>query len=390
MKKHVVEVVLETPLDRSFRVMQVAGMFDLPLEKVTRERIAVEIPQQTEDWQLGLIVGPSGSGKSTLARLLFGDRVSRTFTWPDDQAIIDAFGKWPIKEIVGLLTAVGFSSPPAWLRPYRVLSNGEQARCDLARAFAEALASAPSKDDEPWHILVPSTADLTRPLVVCDEFTSVVDRHVARAIAAGLAKRLRKGTLPCRFVAVTCHYDVADWLTPDWVIDMATREFSRRSFRRPEITLAVVPCRREAWRAYRRHHYLSGSLPSAAESYLALWDGEAVAFCAVASQIGRRHYRRISRLVVLPEYQGMGIGSAFLEVIARYYRGQGHRVGITTSHPAMIAHLARSPQWRLRSLRKWGSRGGGRNLPQYRGSFGRAVMSFEFIGHASYRQPTAA
>ncbi|MGB4726430.1 MAG: hypothetical protein WBH86_03385, partial [Thermogutta sp.] len=67
MKKHVVEVVLETPLDRSFRVMQVAGMFDLPLEKVTRERIAVEIPQQTEDWQLGLIVGPSGSGKSTLA-----------------------------------------------------------------------------------------------------------------------------------------------------------------------------------------------------------------------------------------------------------------------------------------------------------------------------------
>jgi len=191
-------------------------------------------------------------------------------------------------------------------------------------------------------------------------------------------------------VAVTCHYDVADWLTPDWVIDMATREFSRRSFRRPEITLAVVPCRREAWRAYRRHHYLSGSLPSAAESYLALWDGEAVAFCAVASQIGRRHYRRISRLVVLPEYQGMGIGSAFLEAMARYYRKRGQRVGITTSHPAMIAHLARSPQWRLRSLRKWGSRGGGRNLPQYRGSFGRAVMSFEFIGHASYRQPTAA
>ncbi len=389
MKKHVIEVVLETPVDRSFRVMQVAGMFDLPLEKVTHERIAVEIPQQTEDWQLGLIVGPSGSGKSTLARRLFGHRVIRGFSWPNDQAIIDAFGTLPIKEIVGLLTAVGFSSPPAWLRPYRVLSNGEQARCDLARAFAEALTSVPNKDDEPWHILLPPSADRTRPLVVCDEFTSVVDRHVARAIAAGLAKRLRNGTLPCRFVAVTCHYDVVNWLTPDWLIDMATREFSRHSFRRPQITLAVVPCRGEAWRAYCRHHYLSGSLPAASECYLALWDGEAVAFCAVASQIGRRHYRRISRLVVLPEYQGMGIGSAFLEVVARYYRGQGQRVGITTSHPAMIAHLARSPQWRLRSLRKCGSRGGGRNLPQYRGSFGRAVMSFEFIGHASYRQTTA-
>jgi len=86
----------------------------------------------------------------------------------------------------------------------------------------------------------------------------------------------------------------------------------------------------------------------------------------------------------------MGIGSAFLAAVARYYRSQGQRVGITTSHPAMIAHLCRSPQWRLRSLRKYGSRGGGHNLPQYKGSFGRAVMSFEFIGAASTQHRCAA
>ncbi|MGQ9504232.1 MAG: GNAT family N-acetyltransferase [Thermogutta sp.] len=390
MSEHVIEVILETPVERSFHVMQVAGMFDLPLETAARQRIALTIPPQSEDWQIGLIVGPSGSGKSTLAQRLFADRLMRDFSWPDDRAIIDAFGPLPVKETVQLLTAVGFSSPPAWLRPYRVLSNGEQARCNLARGFAGALQSPPSGGREPWHILLPPQADRKRPLVACDEFTSVVDRHVARAIAAGLAKRIRSGTLPCRFVAITCHYDVAEWLTPDWIIDMATQQFTRSFFRRSEITLAVVPCRREAWRAYRRHHYLSGQLPAAAECYLAVWDNNAVGFCAVASQIGQQNYRRISRLVVLPEYQGMGIGSAFLEAVARYYRGQGQRVGITTSHPAMIAHLCRSPLWRLRSVRKYGSRGGGPNLPQYKGSFGRAVMSFEFLGKASPQHPCAA
>lgn len=44
-------------------------------------------------------------------------------------------GDRPIKEITGLFTAVGFSSPPSWARPYRVLSNGEQFRCDLAPAL---------------------------------------------------------------------------------------------------------------------------------------------------------------------------------------------------------------------------------------------------------------
>ena len=90
------------------------------------------------DWRIGLIVGPSGSGKSTIARRLFGDRLYENAPWPEDRAVVDCLGDRPIKEIIGLLTAVGFSSPPNWVKPYRVLSNGERFRCDLARALLEA------------------------------------------------------------------------------------------------------------------------------------------------------------------------------------------------------------------------------------------------------------
>ena len=149
----------------SFRVQQVGGMFDVPLAQRASQRFQVEVPEGilendecTNDegrmrnarqflrhssfvhssfppWQIGLIVGPSGSGKSTIARAMFGDRVYRPREWPPDRAVIDGLGQRPIKEITRLFTAVGFSSPPSWVKPYSVLSNGEQFRCDLARAL---------------------------------------------------------------------------------------------------------------------------------------------------------------------------------------------------------------------------------------------------------------
>ena len=48
-----------------------------------------------------------------------------------------------------------------------------------------------------------------------DEFTSVVDRTVARIGSAALARTVRGRGL--RFVAVSCHDDIIDWLQPDWV-----------------------------------------------------------------------------------------------------------------------------------------------------------------------------
>src|SRR5690606_16358303 len=108
----------------------------------------------------------------------------------------------------------GFSSPPAWLRPFHVLSNGEQFRVTMARALAESVG-----------------------LVVVDEFTSVVDRTVAQIGSAAIAKAVRRRG--GRFIAVACHYDIADWLEPDWIYEPHTARFARDRLRRPDIEIAV-------------------------------------------------------------------------------------------------------------------------------------------------------
>ncbi len=347
---------LHCPIHDSFRVQQLAGMFDVPLATRAEQHFRVDVPDDfaKKDWRIGLIVGPSGSGKTTIARAMFGARLYRPPTWPSDKAVIDGLGQRPIKQITGLFTSVGFSSPPSWVKPYQVLSGGERFRCDLARALAIVNDSGGA--------------------IAFDEFTSVVDRTVARATSAAIAKAMHGGQINGRFVAATCHYDVAEWLQPDWVIDMATAIFQWRCLQRPPIELAIVRCRRRAWSLFARHHYLSGALSAVARCFLALWNDLPVAFCASVSLFGRKNRRRISRIVVLPDYQGLGIGMKFTETVAELHVAEGFRVNITASHPAVVGHCRRSPHWKAIGMKKTGST----TIGTYRGSGGRAVVSFEF------------
>jgi GNAT superfamily N-acetyltransferase len=48
----------------------------------------------------------------------------------------------------------------------------------------------------------------------------------------------------------------------------------------------------------------------------------------------------------LPEYQGLGIGSAMLGSVAKHYLEKGFRFTITTSHPGLIRSLKSKKQWR--------------------------------------------
>jgi GNAT superfamily N-acetyltransferase len=96
--------------------------------------------------------------------------------------------------------------------------------------------------------------------------------------------------------------------------------------------------------------------------------------------IGRRGHWRISRVVTLPDFQGIGIGMQVAEAVARVHIEQGHHLHVTASHPALVAHCSRSPHWRARRLMKTGSHNTARFIPNYRSSQGRCVASFEYVG----------
>jgi GNAT superfamily N-acetyltransferase len=88
---------------------------------------------------------------------------------------------------------------------------------------------------------------------------------------------------------------------------------------------------------FRQHHYLNGKLGAGVRCYVAIYQNKPIAFIAVVCTRMKAKYYRVSRLVVLPDYQGIGVGKRFLNFIAELYSSQTHQpFYILTSNPQII------------------------------------------------------
>lgn len=318
---HVVEIEYQP----TFRTEKIVGMFDVPVKNKISKKWKVDLPIEEKDWNIGLIVGASGAGKTTIAKEAFKNSVYfEGHKWSKTAFVNDFEKGLDIKVITDALSSVGFSSPPSWLLPYNCLSHGQQFRADLARSILE-----------------------TKDTLVFDEFTSLVDRTVAKIGSYAVAKFVRKQQR--KLVAVTCHYDVAEWLEPDWVYDVSTMQFSRRLLRRPPIKITIQRVHHSAWRIFKGHHYLSADLNKASRVYVAFIESQPVALTAIlpfphpyVKNMWKEH-----RTVVLPDYQGIGLGSTISEHIGDLLLKEKKRYTSVSSHPAMIHHRAKSNKWTM-------------------------------------------
>jgi ABC-type ATPase involved in cell division len=298
-------------------------MFDVPPQEVSTLRWQGEFKYNDQPWNVGLIVGPSGCGKSTIAQKVFGKMPD--LKWRGKSVIDDFASSLSISEISEMCQSVGFNTIPAWMRPYAVLSNGEKFRVEMARRLLE----------------------LSDPVFV-DEFTSVVDRQVAQIGSYAIQKYVRKNGR--KFVAASCHYDIIDWLQPDWIFEPATMTLTRRLLqRRPNLQIEISRVPYETWKIFASYHYLSANLHKAARCFGLFVNGQLASFAGV---LHRPHPKvrdivGISRNVTLPDWQGLGLAMILSDNLGSAYKAIGKRLHHYPAHPGFIRSFDKSKNWKM-------------------------------------------
>lgn len=356
---------------KSYRAARVKSLFNV--ESGADFSIEADLPIGEDGWKIGVIVGPSGSGKTSLGRKVFGAEAMYEPAWPSDAPIVDAIAPGgDFDAVTGALASVGLGSVPSWLRPYQVLSNGEKFRANLARLVSEA----------------PTTA-------VVDEFTSVVDRQIAKIGALAFQKAWRRTA--GQVVLLSCHYDILEWLEPDWVFDTATGKFAGRGLQRPRIDLDIWQTNWRYWHLFEPHHYLKVAPMLASVCYVGSVAGEPVVHLAVSTRPGLKE-ARACRMVVMPEWQGAGVGMRFLNAVCDLWLRGENRYQLKlntlfhTSHPGLCAALRRDGKWRQVSASMFGVnknksassmlRSGKNARDVGYGGHLRAVQGFRYYGQA--------
>ncbi len=150
---------------------------------------------------------------------------------------------------------------------------------------------------------------------------------------------------------LSCHYDILEWIEPDWVFDTSTGRFTGRAlWRRPRFDLSIHKTGWEFWPMFEPHHYLKLPRMICADCFVGTVAGEPVCHVAASPKFQTGHMRAC-RLVVMPEWQGAGVGLRFLDAVCEMQLRGENRWGrkcqtlFHTSHPGLAAALRRSPRW---------------------------------------------
>jgi GNAT superfamily N-acetyltransferase len=230
------------------------------------------------------------------------------------------------KDATMLLSQMGLASVPTWIRPFNVLSNGEQYRASLAKAVCDA------NDGN---------------IIFVDEYTSVVDRNVAMSMSNALQKYIRRTNK--KIILATCHYDIFEWLRPDWIYDLNKGGALEKGdyLRRPQIELQVYRTTCDTWDRFKKYHYMTAELNEAATCFVFTWNEKLVAFESILP-LPNGSYKnayREHRLVVLPDFQGLGLGIKISEWCGGILLNDGKTFYTKTVNPALGIYRQNSANW---------------------------------------------
>jgi len=361
------ELTLASPVATSFRATKAANSLDIDAEKKSVHHFKVKADIESP-YSIGLIVGASGSGKTTLAKHIYGEEAFKEMLDPAKPVIEQFPESYSYDDCAAMLCGVGLTSVPCWIRPAYTLSNGQRARAECALQMA--------REDS--------------KIIVIDEWTSVVDRTVAKVMSHCIQKHARKTGK--RIILLSCHYDVIEWLNPDWIIDANKQEYTNRrllwqDFKRTEqLKFEIREADKSTWHYFSRYHYLSDRLAGGKQYFFGIWDGDnQIGFIAFSNYVPHRKGTKMilhaNRIVIHPDYCGFGLGVMLTNQCSKVLTDKGYAIMCKFSSAPMYASFNKSPVWKLADVMRHHKIVVGGNM-QRKGGFRTNVKtwSFKFVG----------
>ena len=149
------------------------------------------------------------------------------------------------------------------------------------------------------------------------------------------------------------------------------------------------------WGLFRKHHYLNGSFNKSADLYLIYWDDTLVGMNSILPLPNgdMKHVVRSHRLVILPDFQGLGIGTKVNDFFGNYFLQRGYRYCMRTTHLRLINHLSNSNQWKPTSNNGKNNETRSTHNQRFKNIMNNDKMSkrvcgsFEFVGENYYELP---
>lgn len=308
---------------------------DIDITKKSVHKLKIEGIELPPKWNIGLVYGASGSGKTTLIKKIFGDQVFKTVL-DENEPIINQLPKnLTYEECAAILSGIGLNSVPCWVRPVKTLSNGQRARAEAAMLMVQ-----------------------NEQMINIDEWTSVVDRTVAKAMSHCVQKFARHHDK--QIILCSCHYDVLEWLKPDWMIDCNEQKFHVRKnedfffTKRDALQFDIKRIGRESWKYFSKYHYLSENLPGG-EIYLygLFHQNKQIGFQCFANYVPTRKGKipivHSNRTVIHPDYQGLGLGIKLINESSRIFHQEKPHYRIMAKFSAVPVYKAmiKQKEWKF-------------------------------------------
>lgn len=168
-----------------------------------------------------------------------------------------------------------------------------------------------------------------------------------------IQKTIRKNKK--KIILLSCHYDVVEWLNPDFIIDCNVQEYVERrgmvgsNVRSDQLRFDIKEIDRKSWKNFSKYHYLSDKLPGGKIYTFGLFHGEnQIGFqCFAAYIVGDQNTYFSNRTVVHPDYCGFGLGIKLINETSKIMFDKGYSVKAKFSSTPVYLSMSKSKHWKL-------------------------------------------